>query len=340
MSAKATILVLLALGLTLTNGCKPKQEAAKPGKGRVATAASQKQLGQAQSRARNHQRDLAAQLDFASLAFDHGLYNDAYRAYRQALEIDSQNYAAITGMARTNLKLHEPVQALGWVQRAQQLKPKDPELVPLEAQAYLLSGRSELAITSFRRAVALDPGQPTSWLNLASAQAQLNQNAEAVVAARQAVKLAPENATAHFALGRYYQRAGDLANAEAEYRDALKLDSKHAWAMVALARLLMDQNRKLEEARTLAVSASQLQSDRTDAGVIAAWILHLQGNDQQAANDLMALVNTMPQDPEAWQKLSVILQRLGKTKEAASAGQMAKQFIPHRRQRDLDMPDS
>lgn len=336
MSQRAALAIAaLMLGLVLGAGCKNGEPQAS-GPSRTQTRAALRQLRQAQARALHRPRDLQAQLALGKVAYDQGYYNDAYRGYQQAVMLDANNANAVIGMAKTNLKLHEPVQGLDWVRRAQQLKPNDRELVELEARMQLLSGRSQAAIALFRRAVKLDPARASTRLNLASAYALINQNAEAVAAARQAVAVAPDNATAHYALGRFLDKAADRAGAEAAYRQALKRDSDNAPAMVALAEVLVAQRRHLEEARQLAVKASQLQSDRSDGAVLAAWILHLQGDDRTAATDLIKIVNTMPQDPEAWTKLAVILREIGKNEEAARAERMAKQFIPHRRLRQVE----
>ncbi|MEN6548942.1 MAG: tetratricopeptide repeat protein [Armatimonadia bacterium] len=337
MSQRAALVIAaLLVGLVCGAGCQKSEPPQASGPSVLQTKAALRQFRQAQARALHRPKDLQAQLALGKIAYEQGHYNDAYRGYQQAVILDANNADAVIGMAKTNLKLHEPVQGLDWVRRAQRLKPNDRELAELEARMHLLSGRSDAAIALFKRAVALDPGRVSTRLNLASAYALLNQDAEAVAVARQAVAVAPDNATAQYALGRFLDKAGDLAGAEAAYRQALKRDPKHAPAMLALAEALVAQGRRLEEARQLAVKASQLQSDRSESAVLAAWILHLQGDDRTAATDLIKIVNTMPQDPEAWTKLAVILRGIGKNEEAARAERMAKQFIPHRRLRQVE----
>lgn len=341
MSKSACLVIAaLLLGLLCGTGCKKSEPEPTTGASRTQTKGAMRLLQKAQTRALRRPTDLQAQLALGKVAYEQGNYNDAFRGYQQAVIIDSDNPEAILGMAKTNLKLHEPVQGLDWIRRARRLKPNDQELVELEARMHLLNGRSEKAIELFKRAIALDPGRASTRLNLASAYSLLNQDASAVAAARGAVRLAPDDATAHYALGRFLGKAGDAAEAEVAYRQALKLNPKHAPTMVALAEALVAQHRKLEEARQLAIKASQIQSDRSDAPVLAAWILHLQGDDSAAANDLVKIVNTMPQDPGAWSKLAVVLRGLGKYDEAKRAEKMAKQFIPHRRLKQVEGLDN
>lgn len=336
--------LILALSALLVAGC-PKtddaqiQEPAGSAAPRQSRAATDRFVS-AQAAARRRPNDPQAQMALARLASEQGAYNDAYRAYRRAAELDSKNYEAVIGLAQTNLKLQNPTEGLDWLLRAKRLKPEDPELKELEARLLLVNGNFDRAIACFQDAIKADPKRVTTWLNLASAYALMNRPADAVSTSRQAVKIDPNDPAPHFALGRHLERTGDLAAAEAEYRAALKLDDSNAPTMIALARLLMGQNRRLDEARQLAIKASIIRTDRADAAVIAAWVLHLQGDDRKCANELIKLVNASPQNPEAWQKLSTVLNNIGKYNEAKQAAEMAQRFIPGRRaSADLQMLD-
>lgn len=345
MRAYLTIALILILPLLLVAGCNKHddtsaQEPGEPAAPRQSHAAAAG-LSAAQAAARARPNDPAAQMALARLAYEQGAYNDAYRAYRRAAELDDNNYEATLGLAQTNLKLQNPTEGLDWLLRAKRLKPADPALTELEARLLLINGNFDRAIDCFRQAIKADPTRVTTWLNLASAYALMNRPADAVATARQAVKLDPGDPAPHFALGRHLERVGDLAGAEAEFRAALKVDDKNAPVMIELARLLMDQNRRLDEARQLAIKASIIRTDRADAAVIAAWVLHLQGDDAKCVNELVKLVNASPQNPEAWQKLSVALNNIGKRDEAKRAAEMALRFIPRRRAApDLQMLDA
>ena len=335
-------LVLLAtmmMIVTVISGCQNEEK--EQALTRKQSAAVTRRFSQAQSRARHRPNDAAAQLALGGLALQQSAYNDAYRAYRRAAELDPTSYEALVGLAQTNLKLQNPTEGLDWLLRAKKLKADDPELKELEARLLLINGNFDKAIAAFEAAVRMNPKRVTTWLNLASAYALMNRPFEDVRSARKAVKADLTDPVRQFAVGRHLERAKDLTGAEAAYRKALSLGKADPAVMTSLARLLMRQNRRLGEARQMAIKASQLQADRVDAAVIAAWILHLQGDDRKAANELIKLVNASPQNPEAWQKLSTVLTNLGKTVEAAKAADMAKRFIPGRRAAaDLRMIDS
>lgn len=337
--ARLAALVVVVLPVLLA-GVACKREASS-GSGPAATAEPaakvQKALRRAQARAVRRPRDLQAQLAAGKISYDNGLYNDAFRAYQQAATIDPENFEAILGMARTNLKLLNPTQGLDWVERARQVKPQDVELLDMQARMYLLAGKMDQAIGAFRQSTKLAPGRTTSWLNLASAYAITRQYPNAVAAARQATQISPDSAAAHFVLGRYCEKNGDLGTAEREYRTALKLDTNHVAARISLGELLMKDKRKLDEARQLLVKASQLQEDRPDAPVLAAWVLHLQGENRDAADELVKVVNTTPQNADAWAKLAVVLRKLGSRDQAKRAETMAKQFLSQPHSMEMEM---
>lgn len=341
-SAVCLALLTAMITLSILSGCQKKEEEAAPAQPtRVQSAALTRRLADAQRQARSRPNDAAVQIALGRMAYDQAAYNDAYRAYRRAAELDAKNYEAVVGLARTNLKLQNPTEGLDWLLRAKKLKPEDLELRELEARLLLVNGNFDRSIATFQEAIRMNPKRVSTWLNLASAYALMNRPQDAVKMARQAVKIDAQDPAPLFALGRHLQRAGDLSGAEAAFRKSLALDDGNAEAMVSLARLLMDQGRRLEEARTMAVKASQIRTDRVDAAVIAAWILHLQGDDRKCANELIKLVNASPQNPEAWQKLSVVLTNMGKTREAKQAADMATRFIPGRRAAaDLRMIDT
>jgi Flp pilus assembly protein TadD len=330
-------IVGLAALLLVGAGCQPEAAETAPQSGVDRSPAMLKALQRTQMRAQRRPRDLQAQLTAGKLTYEYGLYNDAYQAYLRAVNIDPRNFDAMVGMARTNLKLQNPTQGLDWVGRVRRVKPNDRELLELEARLYLLAGKMDPAIAAFRRATELEPDEVTTWLNLASAYAVTRQYDRAVAAAQRAVSLAPNSAAAHFVLGRFSDKNGDRVTAEREYRSALRLDAKHTASMLALARSLVARNSSLDEARKLAVQASQVEAERADAAVLAAWILHLQGADDKAADELVKVVNAMPQHPEGWQKLAIVMRKLGQIEQAERAEAMAKQFLASSRTPEMEL---
>jgi len=324
-------------------GCRPRLVAASLGLlAALALAGCQKdqpsaggglapKLGQRLARARRdafwHPRRLAAQLALGQAAYEAGMHNDAYAAYREAVTIEPGSYDACLGMALVNAGLHDPSEALDWAKRADGVRPGRPEVLQLQGRMLLLSGRFDDAAATLRRALAARPDSAASWLSLSSVYAVQGRYGEAISAARQAVKLRPADAVTHMALAMHLQRAGQLRDAEGEYRTVLRTDPANAGAMTALAQVLLDQKRNLPEALQWAIKASDTATERAPATVIAAWIMHLRGDTRRAAGELLKLVNADPHNPEAWSKLALMLRALGEPDKAARAEQQARAYL-------------
>jgi tetratricopeptide (TPR) repeat protein len=316
----ASLGLLAALALA---GCQRDQPAAGAG--------LPPKLNQRLARARRdafwHPRRLTAQVTLGQTAYEAGMYNDAYAAFHEAVTIDPGSYDACLGMALANAGLHDPSQALDWARRAAALRPGTPEVLQLQGRMLLLSGRFDAAAATLRRALAARPDSAASWLSLSSAYAVQGRYAEAISAARQAVKLRPDDAVPHMALAMHLQKAGQLRDAENEYRAVLRADPANAGAMTALAKVLLDQKRRLPEALQWAVKASDTATERAQATLIAAWIMHLQGDTRRAAVALGKLVGADPHNPEAWAKLALMLRALGEADKADAADREARAYL-------------
>jgi tetratricopeptide (TPR) repeat protein len=311
----ATVWLALAAmigSLGLLGGCG--KGGSDPADGTGATRL--KQLGAARRQVFWHPRSLDARLALGQASYELRAYNDAYAAYRRAAALDPRSYAACMGMARVSAMLHDPSEALDWLRRAERIKPGGEELTELRGRMLLLAGRLDDAIAVLRKATQVQPKKVSNWLNLASAYSVLGQQPQAVAQARRAVSLQPGDAVARLALAMYLDKAGLPAQAEAEYRRALKSDPTNTTVMLALAQNLVDRKRHLPEARELALAAAESDADRPGAAVTAAWTLHLQGETQRGVEELGRLVNSSPQNPEAWSKLAVMLRALRDTERA------------------------
>lgn len=121
--------------------------------------------------------------------------------------------------------------------------------------------RPDLALETFRRALAEDPqdGHAHAWLALCLAARGDLPGAEG--AAREAVVLAPEEPVCHFALGRVLLDAGRPGEGEAAAREAIRLDAGHDAYRSLLAEALLRQGRWAE---ALAAAGEALAIDPED----------------------------------------------------------------------------
>lgn len=316
-----SVLLLLALG-----GCRPAPPAAQE-QADKSPEQIRRNLNRALRGAWWHPRRADAQLALGDANFEAGFFNDAYAAYRRAAELDPQNLQACLGLARVNAKLRDPGEALDWLNRALRLEPRNSEALQLRGRLLLMAGRFDQAVDSLKQALAVEPANASTWLNLSSAYAAQGLDAEAVSASRQAVRLRPDSPIAQYAFGLQMHRLGQLTEAEAAFREVLRLDPKYAPAMVDLAQTLLDRKRKLEEARQLATAASDYDTVRNRAVVLAAWITYVQGDKTRAIQDLAKLVNDNPHSPEAWRKLAIMFRGIGDEERAKQSEEMSRIYV-------------
>ncbi|WP_167632445.1 tetratricopeptide repeat protein [Mariprofundus ferrooxydans] len=140
-------------------------------------------------------------------------------------------------------------EAIGPLQRAAELMPRDAGVQCNLGNAYREAGRLEEAEASCRRAIEINPGYADAHNNLGNALRDLGRVGEAESAYRRATTLNPRFAMAYYNLGLVLNDLGKLKNAEASLRKAIALNPDHVEAHYFLGLVLIDLGR-LHEAET------------------------------------------------------------------------------------------
>ena len=167
-----------------------------------------------------HARDL--QPENASLAFEFAvicvrmrLFAEARKALTEALRLDPENADYNLAMGIVLSFSADPSQAVPYLTRYHQMRPKDPK------------GALELGSASYR---AKDYDAATKWLRLATSNG----------------RTAPD---AHYYLGRIARQEGRLETATAELKQALTLKPGQPDALAELGQICL-QNREFDQARS------------------------------------------------------------------------------------------
>jgi predicted O-linked N-acetylglucosamine transferase (SPINDLY family) len=129
---------------------------------------------------------------------------------------------------------------------------------------YADAGEPSRAISSFRRAVTIDPAYARAWNNVGNAERALRNTPAAEAAFARATAVDPRYALAWANLGATRRELGDDAGAEAALTRALELDGRNKVALVALAAL-----RRARGALDSAVQlySAAVQADPRDANL-------------------------------------------------------------------------
>jgi len=196
-----------------------------------------------------------------------GRFDEAERAYRRAIEQDSQS-------ALLHTDLGDLLQySLMRYEEAEQAYRCAIELDPQDARAWhhlgdLLAGHSkryEESELAYRRATELDPQNAFTWNNLGSLlQNGLTRYDEAEQAYRRAIELDPHDATPWSNLGillQYHLKRRE--EAERAYRRAIELDGQYVRPRSNLGTLLEENAERYPEAGEAYLGALRLDPTRS-----------------------------------------------------------------------------
>ncbi len=267
-----------------------------------------------------------------------GRYNDAYVAYKQASQITSDDYEVTWGMARTNSRLGNKVEALDWVDLSLGLKPDSAEAMELKGRLYLMMGRVADATAILEQTVKTHPEYVLGWLNLSAAYNLQGKSEKAIEAIKSVLASKPDDPVPYFAMGDICARKKNYADAEAYYKKAIQKDAKYAQAYLRLADVYITQHKNLEKARELALKADELKPGDGTAASAAAWVLYLQDEKQDAIREMIRAGSDHPQNYAIWMRLGKMLEEEGDQKRAEQAYKTAAQFAP--RQVDQALKDA
>ena len=139
----------------------------------------------------------------------------------------------------------------------------------------------EAAIAEFRKALAMDPSDPTALSNLGVALTSAGRFDEAAAQFRKAIEVEPENFKAHGNLGVALARAGRFNEAVAPLEKAVGLDPEDARTRSALGGALVNTGR-LEDAVVHLRKALEIDPNDADANNNLGGVLARTGRFDEA----------------------------------------------------------
>jgi cytochrome c-type biogenesis protein CcmH/NrfG len=155
-------------------------------------------------------------------------YNDAIRAYRQAVGIDPEHDRVWCGMgfAYNHLKRYDD--AIEALRQAVRINPEYADAWYGLGIAYGFLKRYGDAIEALRQAVKIEPDDALPWDCLGATYSALDRYGDAIEAYRQAVRINPERTDAWYSLGLAYILSGNRAAALDAVRELRRLDQARA----------------------------------------------------------------------------------------------------------------
>lgn len=166
-----------------------------------------------------------------------------------------------------------------------------------------------------RKAIRLEPDNPSPWSNLGSALAVQKQFDDAIVAYQTAIRLRPQQAQLHVHLGALFIDIGRLEQGEAEILEALRLMPENADAHAQLGRVFALRRYNDEAIRHYQESLRLYPFNaQTHADLGLAFTAKNRRADAIAAFRAALLID--PAYTEARNNLGVALMESGQTDEA------------------------
>jgi serine/threonine protein kinase/tetratricopeptide (TPR) repeat protein len=127
-----------------------------------------------------------------------------------------------------------------YCRQAAGLDDRVPSTYVALAQVHELTGKYDLAIQEFQRAISLNPRDAEALTGIASSYENEGRSKEAEAAYLRAASLRPDDWTGYSALGVFYDNSGRPRQAIAQYRHALELTPDNSGLYTNLGNAYMD----------------------------------------------------------------------------------------------------
>ena len=240
-----------------------------------------------------------------------------------ALHANSGAIWQILGLALTA----QGKDALDVSNMAAKLLPDDAGAQNNYGNALGRAGHLDAAVTSYRRALALDPHFAEACNNLANMLLDLGRLDEAEASWRRAIEIIPTDAAAHEGLGNVLLRCGKAEAAAASYRRALATLPNSAEVHNNLGTALADLG-LADEALASYRNALELQPDFAEAHNNLGSLLRGVGLVEEAIACFGRAIALKPEFAEAHINLGIALRLLGRTSAAEESCRRALALNP------------
>lgn len=252
-------------------------------------------------------------IDVALIEYNLGL---AYEA-RADLERGTEPAASARSEAQAILHYER-------VQRGEYLVPARLRAANLMSRRGNLAGARTLLE---RTPVETAAGRTELVIGEATLLRESGDNAGALRLVERAVAKDPGNVTLRYELGMLAERVGNQSLFERSMRDVIRRDPKYAQAYNALGFTYADKNIHLKESRSLIEKALSLSPNDPFILDSMGWLYYREKNFE-AALDYLNRAAALRTDPEIIAHQVIVLQAMGKTREALQLWRAGLQRFP------------
>jgi tetratricopeptide (TPR) repeat protein len=152
----------------------------------------------------------------------------AIECYRQAIELNPQDYRAYLNLARIYSKIGKQAEFIEYISLALSIKPNVAAAVDYLhlGNAWFDREQLERAISSYRQAIALKPNYGKAYHRLGTVLSKQGKSERAIASYDKAIELNPEDATAYYSLGNELENQPRWDGAVKAYSRVLQLEPR------------------------------------------------------------------------------------------------------------------
>lgn len=171
----------------------------------------------------------------------------ALQALRRETQIDSGSASALMWAGIVELAEEKPAEAVGDLDKAAQLNPKDMDILYHQGRAHMLLSRD-----IYERMFNLDPNSWRVHQVLAESFKQADRLEDAIREAQEAIRLKPDEPGLHEQLADIFWKQNHLEQAETEFENELKIDPRNVTAMYKLGVVSIERSKPVPASKMLA----------------------------------------------------------------------------------------
>ncbi|MEQ9146354.1 MAG: tetratricopeptide repeat protein [Parvibaculaceae bacterium] len=261
------------------------------------------------------------------LAHRQGRFADAAKAYEKALKKSPKELAALNLLADAQLNLGKNARALDTARKAIAIKPDMPGTWMVRGTAYRQMGNTDEAISALRKALELKPDYADALMILAGTLREAGQLDAAIDAYEDLIALAPDMSKAHYNLGNALVADGQFDEAIIAYEEAVRLDPAYTPALINLAGALHSDER-LDEALEITDRALKAEPASRSARINRGNVLKSMVRMDEAESQYRQLIDDNANDAEAFDLLGTALQGQARLDEAIASYRTALTLEP------------
>ena len=252
----------------------------------------------------------------------------ARAAYERAEKLDSQSFAALSGLVAVDMLEKKPEVALQRVDARLASTPDDPRVLLLASRVYLAVNDAGKAERSLRRVIEIAPAESTAYGMLGQlyiAQQRLN---EAKAEFDQMAARNPKNVGARTIAAMLSHQTNEIEDAKKRYRAILEVDNNAPVAANNLAWILTEEGKDLDEALRLAQRAAAQAPNRAEIQDTLGWVYYKKELPALAIPPFEKSVSGAPENPMYHYHLGLAHAKSGNTEEARRAVEAALKLKP------------